>query len=187
MINYLWENLFRTNSEQLKIRLALKDCPIFKDLNPRDMKLVENLIHVRSFQTGEVVFNEGQLGFGMYIILSGQVNIYTKQTNTDESSFVTRLIEGDFMGELSLIEEGSRRTATAICHGPCQLIGFFKPDLIEIMDRSPHIATHILFRLSEVLGKRLKETTQKITSLRSEIHELHFLNQEELNAQRKSS
>ncbi|NJM10327.1 MAG: hypothetical protein HC883_05575 [Bdellovibrionaceae bacterium] len=49
------------------------------------------------------------------------------------------------------------------------LIGFFRPDLFEILDRQPATGVKILLRLSEVLGRRLKETTLKVTELKDEL------------------
>jgi hypothetical protein len=52
------------------------------------------------------------------------------------------------------------------------LIGFFKPDLLEITKRSPSAGIKVLSRLSEVLGRRLKEATDKVSELREELREL---------------
>ena len=47
------------------------------------------------------------------------------------------------------------------------LIGFFKPDLEDILERNPAMGVKILFQLSSVLGRRLLETTERITLLKS--------------------
>lgn len=180
MVNYLWDNLFRSNTEEQKVRQFLKDCHLFKDLNSREIKLIENVVHVRRFQSGETVFNQGEMGTGMYLIFKGQINIYTRGASPigeDHLGFLTRLIEGDFMGELSLIEESSRRTATALAHEECSLIGFFKPDLLQILERNPSAGAKVLFRLAEVLGRRLKETTTKVTELKREIADIQLLDE----------
>ena len=52
------------------------------------------------------------------------------------------------------------------------MIGFFKPDLMEILERSPATGIKITFRLAEVLGKRLKETTEKVSDLRRALKDL---------------
>ncbi len=56
------------------------------------------------------------------------------------------------------------------------LIGFFKPDLMEILERKPEMGAKIMFQLATVLGRRLLETTEKITLLTkarglSQLHE----------------
>ncbi len=110
----------------------------------------------------------------MYIIAKGSVDIslFDSQPLVGDAAkqvFVTKLEGGDFFGELSLVEDNGRRSASAIASEDCVLIGFFKPDLMEILERSPATGIKIIFRLSEVLGRRLKETTDKIKQLKREI------------------
>ena len=49
------------------------------------------------------------------------------------------------------------------------LVGFFKPDLLEVLERSSDTGVKVVFRLAEFLGRRLKETTDKISQLKKEI------------------
>jgi len=106
----------------------------------------------------------------MYIIAKGSVNIVadraTGENPEDRQLVVTRLVTGDFFGELSLVEDNGLRSASCMAHEDSILIGFFKPDLMEIVNRSPSTGVKITLRLGEVLGHRLKETTEKISQLR---------------------
>lgn len=170
MVNYIWENIFRRRTETQQVRYFLQDNLLFQDLSPRELHVIEKLVHIRRFQASEAIFRQGEMGVGMYIIFKGQVGISLRQDDpNDQNTFITRLIEGDFFGELSLVESNSRRTATAISYQETVLIGFYKPDLKEVLDRYPVIGAKILLRLSEVLGRRLKETTDKITDLKEEL------------------
>jgi CRP-like cAMP-binding protein len=67
------------------------------------------------------------------------------------------------------VEDAGRRSATSVASEDTVLIGFFKPDLLEILERSPGTGVKVVFRLAEVLGRRLKETTEKISQLKKEI------------------
>jgi len=112
----------------------------------------------------------------MYIIVKGRIEIFiTDPASPSEESrdiFITQLLAGDFFGELSLVEDNGRRTATAIARDETTLIGFFKPDLVEILERGPSTGIKIVFRLAETLGRRLKETTDKVSELRRALKEL---------------
>lgn len=171
-MNLLWENLFRTNSKEKSLAQKLKQNVLFSDLSISEMKLVEKIVNVRTYRPSEHIFRQGEVGVGMYIIAKGCVNIYVEEivptTGETKSALVTQLKEGDFFGDLALVEANSRRSATAIAHDECTLIGFFKPDLIEVTQRNPTAGVKILMRLGEVLGTRLIETTAKITSLKKE-------------------
>jgi CRP/FNR family cyclic AMP-dependent transcriptional regulator len=172
MNNYIWENIFRTIKTDRSLKQKLKENILFVDLTPPELKVVENIIHVRNYRPSEVIFRQGDIGVGMYIIGKGTVNIYVEEIvpSTGESKpvLVTQLKEGDFLGDLALVEENGRRSATAIASEETMMIGFFRSDLIEISQRNPIAGVKILMRLGEVLGTRLKETTAKITELRKE-------------------
>jgi len=176
-VNYLWDNIFRRPKGEDEVRMTLKSNILFKDLSESELKFLENIVHVRHFHASEPVFRQGEVGVGMYIIVKGRVEIFVTEdsSNIEEEGhniFITHLLANDFFGELSLVEENGRRTASATARDETTLIGFFKPDLMEILKRSPSAGIKILFRLSEVLGRRLKETTDKVSDLRSALKEL---------------
>ncbi len=183
-MNYIWENILKKNRKKDSLRTCLKLNYLFQDLSSRELDLVANIIHKRTFHTGEPVFHQGEIGVGMYIIMRGSVDIYlhdNQRMDQQEKIFVTRLEAGDFFGELALIEDNSIRTATAISQNESLLIGFFRPDLLEIVNRSPSCGSKIILRLSEVLGRRLIETTDRVSELGKELKELQaFTNEESL-------
>lgn len=180
MSNFLWDNLFKRDQKQLGVFAVLRSCPLFSELTNGDFKLVENAVHVRQYQSGEYVFRQDEVGVGMYVIAAGTVDIYIENPvaedgEADESEakkIVTRLKAGDFFGEHALVEEQGRRTATARTSSEATLIGFFQPDLQDICERSPSTGVKILFQLSSVLGRRLKETSTKISQLKKQIEKI---------------
>jgi CRP-like cAMP-binding protein len=181
MVNALWDNIFKRAERERSISHILSENNLFRDLTKKELRFVENIVHERQYRKGEYVFQQGEIGVGMYIIAKGSVDIsiFESEPSLSEAQkhiFVTRLEAGDFFGELSLVEDGGRRTASALAAEDSILVGFFKPDLIEILDRSPSTGVKIIFRLAEVLGRRLKETTDKIRHLRKELGSLQTQN-----------
>ncbi len=173
----LWENVFKKDNSAQTIQKALANNILFRNLTKSELNFIKQIIHLRQYRAGEAVFSQGDVGVGMYIILKGSVDIAVidvdvSRVDSAESQkevFVTRLEKDDFFGELSLVEETGFRSATARAAEECLLLGFFKPDLMELLDRSPSTGVKVVFRLAEVLGQRLKDTTEKITRLKSEL------------------
>lgn len=174
-MNFIWDNIFR-KTKDADLRAILSENILFKDLSSREITFLEKVVHVRTFHAGETVFRQGEVGVGMYLIMKGRVEIFVSDSLAPSEEykeiFITHLTVGDFFGELSLVEEKGRRTASAAAREESVLIGFFKPDLMEILSRSPNTGVKIMFRLAEVLGRRLKETTDKVSELRSALKEL---------------
>lgn len=176
MVSYLWENFFRNDERSRQIDQILRDNFIFQDLSASEMSFVRKLVHYRTYRPGEPVFKQGELGVGMYILVKGHINVTVdeigRSSSAQKNSVVARLSPGDFFGEIALVEQVSRRSATALAADEVVVLGFFKPDLSEILERSPRTGIKILSKLSEVLGRRLKETAEKFTDLKRELKEL---------------
>lgn len=172
MVDFIWKNIFSSDNKKSEVRKALKENILFKDLNSLQLNLLENIVNIRNYRPGELIFRQGEVGVGMYLIVSGSVNIYVEefQANIQEvkSTLVTQLKDGEFFGELALVEEEGRRSASASAQNETVLIGFFKPDLREIIERNPSAGVKILWRLGEVLGVRLRQTTSRISALNKE-------------------
>lgn len=171
-MNFQWDNLFKRGGRERSLRQNLCENILFKDLNSRELRLVENIVNLRAYRPGEVIFRQGDAGVGMYIISKGNVNIYVEEVNPANGDVVTTQVttlkEGDFFGDLALVDANNRRSASAIAAEETSLIGFFKPDLVEIGQRNPSAGVKILWRLGEVIGTRLRETTLKIAELKKE-------------------
>lgn len=177
MVNFVWDNIFKRAERGKDLLHILSENYLFETLTKAELKFVKEMVHVRNYRPGEVVFRQGEIGVGMYLIASGSIDILVEDIPSDkpekQTVFVTRLGSGDFFGELSLVEENGRRTATAVASVETMLVGFFKPDLLEIVERNPSTGVKIVTRLAEVLGKRLKETTVKVTELKREVRRIN--------------
>ena len=166
--NSLWTNIFKHIHKVLHhIYNIMRGIPIFRDLTRKEMRAVEHILHHRSYKKDEVVFNEDEPGVGMYIIESGAIHI--KMGN--EQNLLAVLTRGDFFGEMALLLE-SPRSATAVATKPANLLGFFQPDLFDLLKRHPETGNKILYRLSQMIAERLKHTITENTHLKARIHEL---------------
>ena len=123
MAHPIWSNIFKLiGKKRSEAEIALKQVPIFEDLNRRELKGIRNIVHEREFLKGEYVFKANTPGLGMYIILRGTIRI----EGEDGTEFAT-LSSGDFFGETALISE-DKRSANAKALGDCRVIAFL--DLI---------------------------------------------------------
>jgi CRP/FNR family cyclic AMP-dependent transcriptional regulator len=166
--HFIWEDLFRKRKRSDLVR-TLKDNVLFCKLTQRELNYLSNFVYERVFEPNEVIFSQSDRGVGMYLIASGRVAIKTHSTS--DEYYITELGEGSFLGELSLVDPEHIRSANAIALDRAKLIGFFKPDLEDILARNPAMGVKILFQLSTVLGRRLLETTDKITQLKEQLKE----------------
>lgn len=151
----LWKSIFagrlvkKGSAEEI-----LRSVPAFSGLSVRELKEVAEICHYRDYRSGETVFAQGDPGLGMYIVQEGNVAILMndREGRTRELSVLS---VGDFFGEMGLIDE-SPRSATAICRTDCRLIGFFRPDLFELIEKDSRLGIKIVLKLAEIVAERLR-------------------------------
>ncbi|MBI5101990.1 MAG: cyclic nucleotide-binding domain-containing protein [Nitrospirae bacterium] len=158
----LWINIFRhrTDEEDTIMKLMMK-IPIFDGLNSRELAQIERILHQRDFVKDEVIFFQGDPGLGMYIIVNGDIDIISEP----EKHVLAELHVGDFLGELSLLDE-SPRTATAVAKTPSRLLCLFQSDLYDLIDRNPRLGVKIMVQLARTIGARLKKTNEHVNEIK---------------------
>ncbi|MDT8443707.1 MAG: Crp/Fnr family transcriptional regulator [Desulfuromonadales bacterium] len=165
----LWINIFRKKLDEESLAYFLKHLPIFAELSPRALATLENLVHVRNYETYETIFAEGDPGSGMYMIRKGSVQIYACDQNGAEEE-LARLIPGDFFGETTLTAPAPR-SASARTMETTELVGLFRADILELAERKPSISSSILLGLTRVVSERLQAASQEIRRLRKQSSE----------------
>ena len=156
----IWANIFRLSPREESLAEILQNVPLFSALTPKELRVLEGLVHIRSYQPGEAVFVESEPGAGMYVIKSGRVDIMLKQ-RSENPLVLAELETGDFFGEMALLGD-SARSATAIARERSELIGFFHPDLEELMRLHPVTGAKVAFGLAQTLAERLRYTNSQL-------------------------
>ncbi|MBF8248767.1 MAG: Cyclic nucleotide-binding domain-containing protein [Bacteroidetes bacterium] len=181
----IWKNIFSERSvREGSTEDLLSKVPAFGSLTTRELKEVGAIVHKRQYRTGEPVFYQGDPGLGMYMIQEGEVSIALGSKDALEEELAV-LTEGDFFGEIALMDE-SPRTANAICKSDCTLIGFFRPDLFELIEKKPRLGTKIVIKLAEIIAQRLRKTDKELSKIKSQL-DRHLAEQKEHNAKEEKS
>lgn len=163
----LWSNIFKKeHKKEANIYTVLHRIPIFQDLNKKELKAVDRILHRRTYKDEEIIFSESEPGVGMYIIENGKVNICIGK----KKKLLALLSDGDFFGEMALLLE-SPRTATAIADGPLKMLGFFQPDFLGLLETHPRTGNKIMKRLSQMIAERLRQTNAENRVLKNKISE----------------
>ena len=143
--------------EKTEVMKTLEATPIFSGLNDLELKKIEVITHEREYAPEEIVFHENEPGAGLYIIRLGEIKLTKKGTNGSEVTIAT-MKKGEFFGELALLDE-SPRSANAIAVTKTQILGFYRPDFLNLLQREPKLGSKVLLKLSLILAKRLRTTT----------------------------
>ncbi len=103
-----------------------------------------------SFQSGEIIFEEGQPGDRAYLILEGQVRLVKSVAGGEVEQAL--LEAGEVFGEMGLLDN-SPRNATALAKGSVRVKPLFKDDLLRIITSNPDDTQAMLRLFSARLGQ----------------------------------
>lgn len=163
----IWSNIFNSRRGESKASIAIRSVPIFGQLSNKEIAAVEKLVHTRTYEANESIFSEKDPGGGMYIVMEGSVTILKNQGGTHEKTLAT-LEHGDFFGEIALLDE-SPRTATAVSVEDSKILGFYRTDLYELVERRPKLAIKIIVNLARVVSERLRHSNTQSHELREQL------------------
>ncbi len=165
-MNPFWDNIFHSGRYKQSLPYFLSTIPIFKKLDKRELAFLENIVHVRNYETDEIIFSTGDIGSGMYAIRSGQVQIYSRDDQGNETT--QALLEtGDFFGEVALTASRPR-CASARTTEPTVLVGLFRSDVQEAIRRHPAPLAKIMFGLNRVISDRLLQCSLQLEKLKAQ-------------------
>ena len=127
-------------------------------LLPETLQQLSSDGDIRHFSKGEVLFQEGDASDALYVLLKGQLKVYSLKG--DGREVVYNILEaGEILGELFL--DGGPRSASvkAMTDSDCLIV---EGELIrELMRTHPKFAECLVIKLI----RRLRHTTHKIRSL----------------------
>jgi hypothetical protein len=145
----------RTTEVSLKLEV-LKGMQMFRYMSYKELVRVSNIAEMIELATDQVIFSTGQPGDAMYVVLSGSVKL------AKAGAVVAELSRGHHFGEMSLVDR-SVRSLTATATEGTRLVVIHRKDFYEIIQREPALATKMLWSFVQVLGRRLRKTTNDLS------------------------
>ena len=134
---------------------------IFQGVDPEAAESLAKEMDTIEARKGEVIFNEGEPGDSLYIILSGKVKLGRRAAD-GRQNLVAIMGPSDMMGELSLFDPGPR-TATATAVTDVRVARLRKQALRPWLTNRPEIAEQLL----RVLARRLRRTNDSLADFAS--------------------
>ena len=129
----------------------LADVELFEHLNPEERARLAEFIDVRQLAAGETLFQAGEPGESLYVVKSGEVELFIKDTAGQKISLAIASA-GEIFGELALLDR-SPRTATAVVLAPSELLELDRDDLLMLFQKSPAAALRLLAAMGRMTRK----------------------------------
>ena len=168
-----WDVVFDRKSKakvERSIIDVLKGVLVFEELSRREIENIARIAYQRHYSAGEVIIHEGQNAAGMYIMVDGQAEV-TKILEDGTILHLTTLENSELFGDVGLLDS-SPRTATVRATRDSNVIGFFRPELLELMNSNPRLASKIIFKLGQILTARFRFMHNEFEKAQAEIGRL---------------
>jgi CRP/FNR family cyclic AMP-dependent transcriptional regulator len=132
---------------------------LFCDLPPTSLQTFENMKFATAYPQGAVLFVEGQLPRGIFVICKGSVKLSINSPNG--RTMIVKLAEaGEVLG-LSATISGKPYEVTAETLDPCQVNFVKRDDFLRFLKED----VEACFRVAEQLGEKYHNACKEVRSL----------------------
>ncbi len=142
----------------MKERIAdlLEGLHPFQEFSYPELEVVARYLMPQVARKGEVIFNEGDPGSFMLILVKGSMAIYKGGEHGQQ--LLSSEGKGRIVGEMSLLDH-ERRSATCIANADCEFLTFNPEGLKKLVSEYPALAYRFMFCLAQILSRRLRRTS----------------------------
>lgn len=143
----------------MSVATTLEAIPLFTHLAADELARISEVARERRYPKNSVILFEDDPGDAMYVVLTGRVKVVLIGEDGREVILST-LSQGDFFGEMSLIDD-EPRSAHVIAMETSKLLVVRRDDFHRCLDATPRIAIGLL----RALTKRLRHADSQIGGL----------------------
>lgn len=129
--------------------LILKSAPLFGDTPDNVLADIAGRVDEISYEPGQVVFNKGERGDSLYIIVSGTVQVWDGKRKLNE------LTEGDVFGELALLDPEPRLASVKAVEST-EVLRLDEAHFREVLAARPEVSTAIIRVITRYLRSQLQ-------------------------------
>jgi len=140
------------------------EVPLFEDLSRGELQEISRVLQHKGYKKDEVVFQQGNPGTGLFIIMTGSVDV---QQEEDDGTVLhlASAKPGEFIGELALLDDAPR-TASAIAVDETSVVALYRTDLLALSQTRPRLGVKVLMQLSLIVAERLRRTNRALKDVR---------------------
>ena len=131
---------------------ALKKCPLFAGFTDTGLGIIAEIAVPHDLSQGATLFLQGKGGDGLFIVESGEVEIFVGQGAS--TKVLCSLKAGAHFGELGLLRAG-KRAASARAGVVCKIIEIRRADFNEILKTKPQACMKLMLNVFSSIQRRL--------------------------------
>ena len=126
--------------------LFVRQVPIFKELRDDFIVRLASVMYELSYPANYTIFQQGQEGRSLYILVSGRVKVHIGDTKLAEVD------KGNYFGEMAVFDTQPRSAAITTLES-CECLELTQEQLYDAIEETPEIAVNIIRELSRLIRK----------------------------------
>jgi CRP/FNR family cyclic AMP-dependent transcriptional regulator len=139
---------------------------LFGGLEEGSLNRIISMLNEHRLERGEIVCKQGDTGREMFLVRSGEV-IVSRETETGRRIKMVRMGEGEFFGEMTLIDI-QKRSATVIVDKTAIVYSLGNRDLSRLYHEDVPGYVMVLQNICRELSRRLRTTNRRLTEMAEE-------------------
>lgn len=147
--------------------------PLFESLPPEEIQLLARTLRPAAFPAEAVLFREGEYGDLFYVLVTGEVEI-VKALGAPEERLVGVRGPGEYIGEMSLLSQDGRRTASARARTSAETLVMTRADFDALLARRPTLAYAMVRVLSQRLSQAHNTTIHDLQAKNRQLSEAYL-------------
>jgi SulP family sulfate permease len=149
-----------------RLALSLGDTPIADGMTTCEVEALASCLTERHYQTGELIFAEGDSKTEMLVVLCGSVTIRQQTGSGDKDKRVFTYGPGSLIGELALLDQ-KPRSASAWADKETLLL-CLDPEIFQsLKDQRPQLALKLVENMAKVVSGKLRRASAELAGLES--------------------
>jgi len=137
----------------------LKAVPFFRELSEEELKKLARVMEERTYKNGEIIFNEGEIGKALYVLVEGEVEVVkTMKGSYKETLAIFK--KGRLFGELSFLS-GQNHSALARATQDVKVVVLTKDQYEQFEKSDPVIGQKIMKVIALTLSTALQKMNER--------------------------
>jgi CRP/FNR family cyclic AMP-dependent transcriptional regulator len=155
-----------------EIRDMLLNSSLLNSMPPAEILSASRYFSITHFVPDEVIFEEGDMGTFMCLIIEGVVSV--QKANQDDINIeLARLGKDRTIGEMAVLD-GERRSASCYAVSDCATLILSRESLEQMINETPRIAAKVIRAIAVSLSRRLRMADGKLVDNASYNNKIDF-------------
>jgi len=137
----------------------LKAVPFFRELSEEELKKLARVMEERTYKNGEIIFNEGEIGKALYVLVEGEVEVVKTMKGWYKETLAI-FKKGRLFGELSFLS-GQNHSALARATQDVKVVVLTKDQYEQFEKSDPVIGQKIMKVIALTLSTALQKMNER--------------------------